>query len=332
MFEFHAIELLSFLKQVGLAVAGASALWGLIVLGGAKRATDSEKKEVCTEVSNKLLLPLALGVLAAGIAWVAIFFVSPGVAAAHEGIVLHTYDYENIKGFGFINILFSLLILYSAIGLGTYRRNPEKFNKRATKFFATELALISVLISIPVWTGNFGVEQIFFFGHNFHSILTFGTVLVLDFIFFTTESSKRIKRQLYPLLPLVSKVIWIGLSMEFLTVSLVFSEALEFTPRFFFMQTVIAILIINGAFLSGPINRKLINSVEGSETGELKGGWKITEGISGVLSISSWTTITFVDSIRNVGVDYWQLILAYAGFILLVYITYRAMERFMPRH
>jgi len=43
--DIQLVEILSFFKQLGLAIAGASVFWGLILLRGAKRTDDSEKKE-----------------------------------------------------------------------------------------------------------------------------------------------------------------------------------------------------------------------------------------------------------------------------------------------
>jgi len=331
MFDIQAVEIFSFIKQLGLAVAGASALWGLVLLRGAKQADDLEKREVCNQLAEKVLLPFGLGTLLSILGWIALFFVSPVATVAHEGIVLDPYMYENINGFGFINILFVFLALLSAWMFGSYQRSRISFNRNVRKFYTGLLAVISVLVGVPVWTGSFGIEQLFFFGHNFHSIITVGTVLLLDYMFFTTESSPIIKRQLYPLLPTASKAIWIGLSIEFLSVSLIFGEALTLTPKFFFMQTIIAVLIINGAFLAGPVNRKLMDSVSGNGSGKLIRRWKLIAGITGVISISSWMTITFLDFIKNTTASYLQLGVAYIGVIALVYVGYQVVERLRPR-
>lgn len=331
MFNIQAIEILLFFKQLGLAVVGASAFWGLILLRGARRAENEEKREVCLHLSQKVLTPLGISAIIAIVAWIAIFFVNPIASVAHEGVVLDQSGYENAQGYGFINILFFLLAVVSAVGFGWYKKNKDKFNARVKKFYTTEFVLAAILLSVPVWTGSFGTEQLFFLGHSLHSIFTIGTVLVLDFIFFSSESSPRIKRQLYPLLPTVSKVIWVGLGIEFASVLFVLDEALMLTPKFFFMQTVIAILIINGAFLAGPINRKLIESVSGDGVKELSRGWTKAAGVAGVISISSWGTITFLDFIKNVTAAYWQLALVYVGAILLAYVAYQVVERSRPR-
>jgi len=331
MFDIQAVEILLFFKQLGLAVVGASAFWGLILLRGAKRATGAEQKEVCLHLSQKILVPLGVSTIIAIIAWVAIFFVSPADSIAHEGIVLDQSGYENAQGYGFVSILFSLLAVVSAVGFGWYKKNRDKFSARAKKFYTVELTLAAMLLSVPVWTGSLGGEQIFFLGHSLHSIFTIGTVLVLDFIFFSSESSPKIKRQLYPLLPTVSKVIWIGLGVEFSSVLFILDEALMLTPKFFFMQTVIVILIINGAFLAGPINSKLIDSVSGEKNKELSGRWAKAAGVAGVISISSWGTITFLDFIKTVTAEYWELAVVYVCLILFVYITYQVVERLRPK-
>ena len=331
MFNIELIELLSFAKQLGLAVAGAGAFWGLVLLRGARKTEDSEKKEVCLYLSRKVPIPLGSGVVVSVIAWIFTFLVTPSATVAHEGITIDTQAYEPLVGFGAISFLFFALTIVSIVGFRWYRKDREKFERRIKGFYLSELAIVSVLISIPAWTGSFGVEQLFLFGHSFHSILTVGTVIVLDFIFFTSESVARIKRQLYPLLPTVSKVIWIGLGIEFLSVLLIFEEAIMLTPMFFFIQTVIAIIIINGAFLSGPMNKKLIESVKGGDVRKLSPKWIKIEGVVGVISISSWTTITFLDFLKGLTASYWQFMTFYIGVLIFAYISYRIIEKTRPR-
>lgn len=331
MLDIQLIELLSFFRHIGLAVVAASAFWGLILLRGARRTEDLEKKEVCSHLSQKILVPLGSGAAVSIAAWILTFLINPVVTTAHGGVDLNTQAYEPIVGFGAISFLFFLLAVVSVVGFRWYRKNREKFERRIRGFYLSELVIASILISVPTWTGNFGTEQLFLLGHSFHSILTVGTVIVLDFIFFATESVARIKRQLYPLLPTVSKVIWIGLGIGFLSEFLIFSESLVLTPKFFFMQTVIAILIMNGAFLAGPMNRKLMESVKGGNVRKLSPKWIKIEGFAGVISISSWGTITFLDFLKGLTVSYGHLAVFYIGLLIVVYGIYVLIEKTRPR-
>lgn len=330
MFGIEVVEVVLFFKQLGLAVVGASALWGFVLRVESRRAKDTEKKEVFAVLSEKLLLPLGLGAIVAILAWLSLIFFDAALVSAHEGIVIDPVDYGATPISRTSNIFFILLAAISAIGFGLYKFNKEKFKKWAGKFYLAELATAAILI-VPVWTGEFEKEQIFFIGHNMHSIITIGTVIVLDFLFFASESVDRIKRHLYPFLPNISKAIWIGLGIEFLGVSLIFSEALDLTPKFFFMQTIVGIIIINGAFLAGPMNKKLISSVSGGVVRGLSKKWVRIEGIAGVISISSWGTITFLDSIRGLTASYWQMAMFYAGVLIFSYALYQIIERRLPR-
>jgi len=330
MFGIEIVEIALFFKQLGLAVAGASALWGLILTIKSSRTKDDEKKEVFAELAEKLLLPLGLGAIVAILAWISLFFIDAALVSAHEGIVINPGDYGATPTSGIANILFILLAVISALGFGIHKFNKERFNKWIGKFYIAELAVVAVLI-VPVWTGGLVGEQFFFIGHNIHSIITIGTVIILDFLFFASESVDRIKKHFYPFLPNISKAIWIGLGIEFLSVSLVFNEALDLTPKFFFMQTLIGIIIINGAFLAGPMNKKLISSVSGGSVGELSKRWVRIEGIAGVISISSWGTITFLDFLGGLTASYWQLAVFYTGILILTYASYQIIERRRPR-
>ena len=168
-------------------------------------------------------------------------------------------------------------------------------------------------------------------GHSFHSIFTLGTVLILDFLFLLSRPSDLLRQHIFPLFPTISKVIWVGLAIDFLSVSLVFQEALRLTPKFFFMQTVIAILILNGIWLGGPIARKLMHSMtEGGEA--MTRRWMNIASIAGGLSVSSWGTITFMDSFENLPFAYWQYALGYLALIAILFLGHVVMERFTKGH
>lgn len=331
MLDIAPVELGLFFKQLGLSVAGASALWGLWMSFVSKRSFDKEKSKVFAELSKSLLLPLGIGVLVAMLGWTYLLFLEPISIFAHEGVVIESADHNNVDISGITAVFFGLLALVSVAGFRIYRSDKEKFKKNIRKFYGAQLVIASVLVSFPVWRGSFDAQQIFLIGHNFHSILTIGTVIVLDFIFFASESLERIKKHLYPFLPNVSKVIWVGLGIEFTSVFLIFGEALALTPKFFFAQTIIAILIINGAFLAGPMSKKLIASVSGSKVKNLSKGWVRAEGVAGVISISSWGTVTFIDFLKDVTAPYWQLAVFYIGLLIVVYGIYMLIEKTRPR-
>lgn len=247
---------------------------------------------------------------------------------AHEGITINpTIDWLR-AGLLVTEPFVIALILFFVAGL-IYRANNKKgFIEHIHYFYTTILVLATIIISLPVWTG-INAEKLFFIGHNMHSILTLGTVLILDFVMLKAKYTDTYKKHLYPHLPTISKVIWLGLAIDFISVAFVFEQAMVWTNKFVFMQIIVGIIIINGIFLSGPVTRKLNESVKGKTVKPLSKKWNMAATISGCISIASWTTITFTDFLK--GVDTLSLsafITAYIGFVILAFIIYETMEHY----
>lgn len=322
------LEILLFVRQASIALAGASALWGLYFYWVASNS-ESKKKEVLTRVSHKMIEPLSVATFVFSISWFVLdAFLSYGVRA-HEGITLDPTTSQYIAGLQVTEPFVIALIVTFIAGLILRAANRKRFTENITLFYGTQLALATIIISLPVWTGRVDPDKIFYIGHNVHSIITLGTVLVLDFIMLLANYHDEFKIYLYPQLPAISKVIWLGLFLDFVSVAFVFETALEWTNQFFFMQTVIGILIINGILLSGPITQKLIETVKGGKVRAMPKKWNTIATISGCLSISSWVTITFTDFLKEVDtVSYTTFISVFIGFVLLSYIVYESLEHY----
>ena len=327
----QAIELIQFVKQASIALVGAAALWGLIYYYKARHARG-EKKDVFTQISKKMLEPLTVALAAFTVTWMAIDF-SNYTVNAHEGIILDPTKQQLLAGAQitepFVLALFAIFIigiLYRAI-------NQQQFNNHIHYFYAPILALATIIISLPVWTGQLDADKMFFIWHNAHSILTLGTVLILDFVMLVAKYADKYKKHLYPTLPLISKVIWLGLALDFLSVAFVFERAIEINAQWMFMQTVVAVIIINGIFLSGPMTQKLISTVQKNGVQPLPKKWNQIATICGCISIASWTTITFTDFLKGIdAVSYGALIAFYLGFILLTYLVYEILEHYKVGH
>ena len=175
-------------------------------------------------------------------------------------------------------------------------------------------------------TGDIDQEQIFFWLHNWHSVLTVGTVIVIDFLYVVTLSQDSLKRALYPFFPAMSAAIFIGLGIDFASNLLVFEQALMFTPRFFFSQTVVAILILNGALLAARINNVLIGLIRKEGILRLSPPAAKIIGISGSISIVSWLSITFVDFFE-LQLSYASLMLFYLGAIGVAWLSHQGVEK-----
>jgi len=317
------MEFILFIKQLGLAISGAASLWGLVFLIKGRRTKSQEEKKVFQGLAQKIITLLILGSMLAIIAWLILVLFGPTSLQAHEGIVIAPTPQSLNYAMGVSSPLFIWLaiILFGFIFFQIKKRSPRTL----ILLYILNLIAVSILISIPALTKQFNNSQLFFIGHGFHSILTLGTVIVLDFLFFLSKYKEKIKEFIYPLFPAISKVIWVGLGIEFLSAWLIFDKGFFVTPKFLFMQTVVAIIIINGALLSGPLTRKLISTVKGKRE-MINKKWDVLFVVGGSISISSWLTITFVDSFQKINLSYLQFLSAYLIFIILIYSMYSLMH------
>ena len=135
-----------------------------------------------------------------------------------------------------------------------------------------------------------------------------------------------VKRALYPIFPFWSVVIWAGLGLDFLSNLLIFKQAFIVNSQLLVDQTVIAIIILNGAMLSDKINRRLLATVQPNNPRPLSQKEEIFFGLSGSVSIISWLTIAFVD-LFVFDLKYWQFLIYY----LLVMAAAFAVHRALPR-
>jgi len=317
MFGMELSELYAFLLQVGLAVSGAAALWG-VVFSTKARMSDSDVTHIIYHwIAQRLKYLLYASGLLSLIAWGLISNWIATHAHAHEGIRLVPTFSERIAAIELISpimiIWITLLILTALFHLS----NHALFHRYLPMLFVIHFTFVVVLISFAsAWTGEISNEKVFFVLHNFHSILTVGTVIVLDYLFLSAKSSHVLQRHVIPLFPWISKVIWIGLGIDFLSVALVFDDALAYTSTFFFAQTVVGILIINGVMLAGPITRRMLDSLHhGLESMQRR--WVLIADAAGAISITSWVAITFVDFFEGITLSYWQLLGIYGAVLVI---------------
>jgi len=326
MFGIEIPNLVRFFMQSAAAIAGAATLWCLIFSIKARRNSAPEKEHFYALMH--LLMPLFWASLLVFLVswWAAALIFFPPDLFAHGGVVEKS-AYEYIKnGFNF-NLVWVLLITVTGFaGIRVYIRKKELFQKYAILFFLAQFIFLSLVLLFSTFTKSFDKEQVVFFLHNWHSIITLGTVVVVDFLYLRTLRKDILKRILYPLFPVMSALIIIGLGIEFLASLLVFTKELTITSQFLFNQTVIAIIILNGVFLAGRINRILINLIKPDRVLLLGGPLKKLLGISASVSIVSWITVTFIDFFE-IPFVYWQFLIIYLFFIGIAYIAKPLAEK-----
>lgn len=316
------VELLLFGKQVGIALAGAAALWGF-VLSRKDFHCDEDKRCVIYDWIAVRLLPLYVGGVVVGVlSYVGL--ISTLRAVAHEGISYVPTNPEVVASFPILTPAVLLLVLITAVFLFLPEKGGERFAQLSTPFYATTFVLCFFITSFAGWRGGFDGQQLFYIGHGFHSIFTLGSVIVLDYLFLLSRRARILKEHIFAVFPTISAVVWFGLAFDFLSVLFIIG-GFEPTTKMLFMQTVIGILIINGVLLSGPIARRMLSSVT-STGSSLSDAWEFAASVAGVLSISSWFTITFVDSFENLPFTYGEFIAMYAGLLLIVFSGHMFVE------
>jgi hypothetical protein len=322
MFGIETIEFLLFGKQLGIALAGAAALWGF-VLSRKDFHCDTEQPCVIYDWIAVRILPLLVGGVVVGTASYA-GLLSTVTASAHEGISYVPTTAEVASSFPILTPLFILLLGVTAVLVFFPNKTGNTFANAITPLYAGVFALSFLITSFPGWRGAFDGQQLFYIGHGFHSIFTLGSVIVLDYLFVLSKRAKLLKQHIFAVFPTISAVVWFGLAFDFLSVLFIIG-GFEPTTKMLFMQTVIGILIINGVLLSGPLARKMQGSVEeGGE--ELTDTWEFFAGIAGVISICSWFTITFVDSFENLDLTYLEFFGSYVALVLVVFCGHLMME------
>ena len=316
VFGIELIELTRLLQQLSLALVGASGLWGFVFWW---RGHDElvKKMRVVLFASGALFL----------ISWVAISLQNPEILYAHEGIGTAVSD-EQVRGAYAVSSLFvGPMVLLMAVYLWRIKKRLIHDSYEGGILIGF-LVLVSSLMAMSAFAEPKGFSAALFdFLHGWHSILTVATVLVVDYLFLMCHYHPQTKRILYPFFPIMSLAIWAGLAIDFLSVQLIFGDFTIFTEKFFFVQTLIGIIILNGVFLAGPVNRKLRSLITPDSILLPSKKWRIWMGIAGSVSVVSWLAITTLDFLQGLTLGYVELFALYAGTIVVVYIIQMYVKR-----
>ena len=313
--EFY--QLLSFVRQLGLALAGGASLWAMVFLYLAhKRKLEDSGGIFLDWIGLRLRWLVGLGSLLAVLGWLSLMMIVPSFA--HEGVTLVTEKMDVLTAMGATSPLYVILLIV-AILIVRHRKNPAKlYNEKKGTSWLYITSFVTASLAISYYTDLTSLplkEVIFHMFHGFHSIFTLGTVLTLDFIFLSTQKAPFVQKHIFPFFSKISKVIWIGLSLDLLSTLLIYPEAVATTPRFFFAQSVLGILVINGILLSGVITRRMLHNIHiGHKEASKK--WELFATIAGAISITSWASITFVDFFHGLDVKLWQLFSIYIAIII----------------
>lgn len=322
MFGFTLTEFLLFGKQLGIALAGAAALWGFVFSLKDFHCGKDTKCVIYDWIAVRILPLFMIGFSIGLVSYLGLLATVP--VSAHEGIAYTPTVPEIAASFPILTPLFIALTALALLALTLPNKGGDKYANWITYFYATVFLVCFAISSFPAWRGAFDGMQLFYAGHGFHSIFTVGSVVVLDYLFLLSKRAKILKEHIFALFPTISAVVWFGLAFDFLSVMFII-EGFEPTTKMLFMQTVIAILIINGTLLSGPLARRMMASVK-PDGKDLHGGWKVAANMAGTISITSWMTITFVDYFEGLTFSYLEFFGGYLLVIALIFAGHTFME------
>lgn len=330
----HTIEFASIFQlfvQLNLIIAGAASFWCFILALKGKFAKNGGEKwhELSLHLSLVFLATLILFILSWFLASLLIF--TPE-AAAHEGVVHGATLPQSFTINGYLANSFwvFIVILFNAAALLAYRlkrRSLEFLKNNSWLFFGINALLLSIILILATYTGEFSKEQIAFSLHNWHSILTLGTVICVDTLFLLTIKKEHLQRVLYPFYPLMSLAIWFGLGLDFISSFLIIGDmGFPGSEQFIFNQIVIIVLIVNGALLSVGINDALISLIKPDRVEKFSSQMERIVAFSGSVSIVSWLTVTLIDFFE-IPLSLIGFAAAYLLLIIAAYITKPLLER-----
>ena len=333
MFGIQLVEIFQFLSLAGIAVAGATALWGSIFLLLSRKASERRESALWQGAAQKLLWVFFPSLFFYGIMW-GILAIKQCIFCiqAHEGISLAqdinglTLGMQNQYPFFFI-----LMFVGFALFLPLWFFRGRRFSLGNLSWgYGLFFIMISIMLLYP-WGGFESIRYSVSSGlHNWHAILTIGSVIVIDFLYIVLRFSLR--PLVARIFPMITMGIWIGLGLDFVSSGLIFNEEFFLTDKFLFTQTLIGIVIINGVLLSGPIARAILAFQARMKSAVVSPQLHRIIGISGAFSLAAWLSNGALDGFKTLTLSYWQLALFYVLFAGIIFLSRDAAEKLLKRY
>jgi len=298
--------------QVGLAISGGGAFFGLCFLYLSKRRPSLKREYL--DLAGKLRILVFAGSGLFALAFLALYFYPKAILFAHEGIAVSRT----------INIItdglsLTTLAAFIFIALNLYFIFIKKAGRLSlAAHYSATFFLVAFIMSFNNFVGWNG-EQIFVGLHGIHSIWTIGAATVVDVLYLKTLTSPdSYQRSLYLFFPTITKFIWFGLLLDGISSVGIYMRHIHLDDRFFFMQTAYAILIINAVFLTRKIGDELTE--EAKKGREVHPRLSLKAMILGSISIVSWYTITLTDFFEGLTLSYPTLLGIYFSVIAIAVI------------
>src|SRR3989338_3120849 len=174
-------------------------------------------------------------------------------------------------------------------------------------------------------------------GHFLGVALGLGAATITDIFFFKFLKDFRISEWEAEVMRTLSQIIWFALALLVLTglgLYLPVAEELNQSAKFLVKMVVVAVIIINGAFLNLLVAPKLVKISFGEKhrhaTGELHHIRKIAFAL-GAISIVSWYSAFILGMLRTLPIEFSSLLLIYLFILGGAIIGSQFMERFFVK-
>ncbi len=304
-------------------MTGAASLWLMFLYYRKNKAREISEVQNLEKLSDLLVILFSAGLIIFTVSWAILkYFFYAAVSSGHEGIIVKAAADYIRDGLNATSWFVVLLMIVGGILIYTFKYRKSLFYQYRIFLFSASFLLVSLIDVFILYVGSLDKLQFFYFLHHWHSIFTVGTVITVDYLYFKTSKDINLKRTAYNIFPFLSAIIWTGLGLDFLSNVLIFKQAFLVNSQFIFIQTVIAIIILNGALLADKINKRLIDSVRTDNPRPITPEEDIFLSLSGSVSIISWLTIAFVD-LFVFDLKYWQFIIYYLLVIIIAFIFHR---------
>ncbi|MEX2369117.1 MAG: hypothetical protein WD552_01855, partial [Candidatus Paceibacterota bacterium] len=219
MAGFSFTEFLLFGKQLGIALAGAAALWGFIFSLKDFHCGKDTKCVIYDWIAVRILPLFLVGFGIGVISYVGLILTIK--VAAHEGIAYAPTVPEIAASFPVLTLLFAVLGAITLLALSLPSKGDDSYANWITSFYGLAFVLCFFITAFPAWRGVLDGQQLFYAGHGFHSIFTVGSVLVLDYLFILSKRAKLLQQHVFALFPTISAVVWFGLAFDFASALLI---------------------------------------------------------------------------------------------------------------
>ena len=173
--------------------------------------------------------------------------------------------------------------------------------------------------------------------HLIAAAIGLGAATITDIFFFKFLKDLKISEQESDILGTLSQVIWFALALIILTgigLYLPESERLLDSSKFLIKMIVVAVILVNGAFLNLLVSPKLVHISFGEshehQSGELHKLRKLAFAL-GAISITSWYSAFILGTLRQLPFSFLELLGVYVALVIIAVAGSQIMERVLAR-